>query len=687
MMIQYNNKLCIEAKLLYEGDYKVTTRETCNKYIGRNPHVRARRGGGKNKTALLYWDLLRDDWKQGLVKNGFEVDEKEPCLKNRIEKDYSAVAFFANFTLPNGRYLTAEQQQVYCNNNDILTALKKLTNDSSALQKALGGKQNIWGNLTKEVKALKNSMKHSVPCSEYRLKEKVAEFVIGDYISLVKGNHMNTNAAAIKSDDQESTIRQLLRKHNNLDNEQIATLYNIVAEKLEWKSITSVTVDNYRKKFNLTTISARRGENYFDNYVGMQVKRQAPTYPLQYWTIDGWEAELLYQKSTIDSKGNSITTYHNRATVVVALDPVCKYPIGYAVGTQESSDLIKQALRNAIIHTKELFGEYYKVLQIQSDNYGKKILTPLYNIAADKYTPARVGNAKAKVIEPYFRKLNHDYCQLLPNWSGYGVKSKRQPNDQYLNKIRHSFPDYAGVVSQIDNIIAAERLRNREQYMQLFNEMPASERQTINIEELLYHFGDTTGFVNSLTGPGVVATIEGEKHYYDSFDIEFRNHSHESWSLRYLPGDTDRVLAVNAKGVNGKLAEEIGTLRFMLQDKHVQPMALSERQEDDTAELNKIRDFNKSLKEQILDEMEDDYNEVKQLFERKELEGTLTKLVLVDSVGQHKDNKSRKRIAESSKKLLAKAAKQEAKQEEQSWAARQEEYLRSRVNLEKYLQE
>ena len=65
------------------------------------------------------------------------------------------------------------------------------------------------------------------------------------------------------------------------------------------------------------------------------------------------------------------TTYHNRKTIVVVLDACGKYPIGYAVGDHESPALIREALRNAIRHARELFGARYKPLQLQSDNYQK----------------------------------------------------------------------------------------------------------------------------------------------------------------------------------------------------------------------------------------------------------------------------------------------------------------------------
>ncbi|OAV64155.1 hypothetical protein Barb4_04382 [Bacteroidales bacterium Barb4] len=68
-------------------------------------------------------------------------------------------------------------------------------------------------------------------------------------------------------------------------------------------------------------------------------------------------------------------------------------------------------------HVRELFGGYYKPWQIQSDNYQKKNLTPFYQSCTEYYTPAAVGNAKAKMIEPFFHRWNNE---CFRNSSGTG---------------------------------------------------------------------------------------------------------------------------------------------------------------------------------------------------------------------------------------------------------------------------
>ena len=71
----------------------------------------------------------------------------------------------------------------------------------------------------------------------------------------------------------------------------------------------------------------------------------------------------MYQKRKRNTKGHSITTYTNRVNAVIVIDPFNYYPVGYAIGTHETPQLIQQAILNAMEHTKELFGEYYKPYQ------------------------------------------------------------------------------------------------------------------------------------------------------------------------------------------------------------------------------------------------------------------------------------------------------------------------------------
>lgn len=675
----YNNILCISKPELTDCNPPILTSAAYDQYVYRHPYVRVRRGSPAGP-ALLNWDLVRADIRRKYISVHGDPRSIGPrySLKNLVEPDYKAIAFFATYEIADNINLKPEKQQEYSTNASVLNALNTVVNDKKALRKALGNKTKLsWSDLAEAVSELKDSLKHTLPENPIRLKQRLAMYKGNGYASLISGKFLNRNASLVVDPQQEATMRQLLRKHNNFDNEQISSIYNTIAESLGWDKVSGPTVGNYRERWGLETFSGRHGSNAWDNQKAMLVKRSIPTQPLYYWTADGWEAELLYQKTEVSDNGATRTTYHNRLTLVVVLDPSHKYPIGYAIGTHETPELIKAALRNAIQHTKELFGEHYKVLQLQTDNYSKKKLTPIYEAISGLYTPARVQNAKAKVIEPYFRYLNKNYFQFLYNWSGFGVTARpsSQPSSQYLNKTRSSFPDEAGCRHQIASIMEMERAKKREKYIAAFAKMPEEDKHIIQYTEYLSLLGETTGYTNRLSASGLVVTIDGVKREYDTFDVNFRRNANVDWVVKYEPGNTQRVLACS----------QDGTLRFELQEKYVQPMALRDRQPGDSKELMKIRGFNENLKGKILESMQRDYNTVEDVFKNNpQLEGTLAKLILVDSNGQHKDNKSAARLG-AARKVLARQNKRIEAMEEKSWAAQQEEYLDSKVDISKFL--
>lgn len=438
---------------------------------------------------------------------------------------------------------------------------------------------------------------------------------------------MNVNAAKVDDEYKESVLVEIIAYNNNLNNEQVAKSYNMFARKMNWKKITSSAVAVWRQKYDLETYAGRRGTTSFNNKKAMQIKRKAPAFPLYFWSIDGWDVELLYQKFE-----NGRTTYHNRPTVVIVLDACLNYPIGYAVGTHETPGLIKEALRNAAKHTQELFGSMYRTQQLQSDHYSIKTLTPVYESLTERYTPARVGNAKSKPVEPYFGCINKTYCQALPNWSGFGITSDRekQPNMELILKHKDVFPVFDGVCKQVDMIIECERKNKVERFKELWLKTPEEHKVLLPYEQYLLQFGQITGFRNQLQGNGLRVTIEGVKHDYDCFDLSFREHFSVKWEVRYDPSDLGRVLAVN----------EDESLRFMMEEKYIQPMALIERKDGDYEQLQRVRDYNDQLKNKVIDFRAKSGDCVSDLFQKNPELDTLKKFLITDSAGQHKDRRN-----------------------------------------------
>ncbi len=660
----------------------IVTYANLNKMITRKKVDVVKRGGGEDNPSLIRWDNMPERLKDAYMEKygNPKSTEKYSAFTSLIEPDYEAEQFFAEFQFDDGSHLTPDVQMKYVANARVLNAAVKCQNWRKPFIKALGGNLGVNAYISCAVNAIRNDVRyaHTLPESERRLASKVAEYRKNGYAAVVTGYHKNHNAAKVACNEQEATLRMLLGNYRNLDNEQIKDLYNTMAAKLGWKTISSSTVALKREKWNLFTFGLNAGETAFNNAKQMLVKRSAPSAGMMYWTADGWDVELLYQKTTIDRNGHSVTTYHNRLTVVVVLDPSVKYPIGYAIGDHETAALIREAFRNAMRHTEELFGRMYRPAQIQTDHYGRGNLLSFYEAASARhYTPARVKNAKAKVIEPYFKYLNHEYCQLeMSNWAGYGVKSKSQPNPDYLDKIKKDFPDEAGCRKQIEYIIACERRAKLQDYMTAFNALPEAERYELTEADYLYYLGESTARTIKMQPMGICPTISGTQYYFDCFDTKFRQYNYLDWTVKYDPARMERVLVT---GDDDKV-------RFVCEQKYEQPMALADRQEGDSEQLTRVRQYNRELKEMVMERNEEDYNRVRSLMDEVgKDEIMLTKVLLTDSQGRHKDRRNQARLTGSARKALAVAMEKEAVNAEIEYKRESEDYLNRRVNFEEFI--
>jgi len=177
---------------------------------------------------------------------------------------------------------------------------------------------------------------------------------------------------------------------------------------------------------------------------------------------------------------------------------------------------------------------------------------------------------------------------------------------------------------------------------------------------------------------GLTPTILGEERFYDCFDLNFRKHQGVRWTVKYDPDDLSTALAVN----------DDGTLRFVLQEKYRQPMALKDRKEGDAGQLETVRDFNTGLESYITEVRSESSQKVQQLFsDVPALSDTLAKMVLINSYGQHKNERNNQRALQAAEKLNTKALQFETKKEEKNFTDERRDYIEKKVDLSKYLTE
>ena len=473
-------------------------------------------------------------------------------------------------------------------------------------------------------------------------------------------------------DKQMAVIRALCAKPQNFDAGQVAELVNLCFSANGWKTLSRARLHQIITENMHVLMAGRQGKRAYMSKAAMQNKRKAPDYPLYYWTLDGWTVEMMYQER--GPKGME----YKRLVMVVVLDPFNKYPVGYAIGERENVELIRLACRNAVLHMNELFGAPRRPLQLQSDNYQIKNLTPFYQVMAALYfTPAEVGNSKAKVIEPYFKHLNKKRAQKTRFWTGFNVDAKKtnQVNKEYLDQIKTQAPDRAGLVKQIDRMVEMERAGKLEGFMAGFAGMPEAENgmTLMGGADYLQVFGVALGKTNKITGQGIIKQINGQEYTFDSFDKGFRANMHLDWQLIGDPENLTRVLAVSPDA----------KMRYVLEQKRILPMDLHSTTQEDVDYRMRVKQFNKENMADITALYASDARIAAEVmdntpFSLNNADEMDLKLMLTVG-GQQKDRiQDAKRLGTGKKPLV--------NVEDQVFDLKVEERMNALTNIDKYLQ-
>ncbi|MEI7475302.1 MAG: transposase family protein [bacterium] len=129
---------------------------------------------------------------------------------------------------------------------------------------------------------------------------------------------------------------------------------------------------------------------------------------------------------------NPFTGKPVRATLVGFLDWKSGYLVGYEIMMQENTQCIAAALRMAII-TMDMLpkivyqdnGRAFKAKYFsQSADFSEAGFNGIYENLGIKPVYARPYNAKAKVIERFFKEFQEEFEKLVPSYSGSSIEMK-----------------------------------------------------------------------------------------------------------------------------------------------------------------------------------------------------------------------------------------------------------------------
>jgi hypothetical protein len=532
-----------------------------------------------------YKDLVIEELCDGIDPYQFMASE---IIRPHLISEEEDVEFIRNYMV--GDFpLEDDKQEVCIKACQFLSLLKRFRVRD---MKALGYKKS--SDFYEAVIALIKKEKVQLPSTYNRLRIKAREYVKKGAKVVVPKGLGNQNGRKVTVDGA-AFIKELMSKHNQYTNEQIALIYNAAAEEQGWKQISSKTIFNYRSE--LETNSLRKGVSTWRDSNDFVVGRMRPSRPNYLWVGDGTPYELYFKYTSTNKQGHNITHYSGRKVVYVVVDAFNDMVVGAAIGDTENAQLALKAWKNACNNTGVM------PMEVKTDNFAAKALHPVYRRLAGKpefFAPSAVGNARDKVIEAFFGRIYGQITRLHDNASGRNIRAKEQPNRDFLDKIKKNFPNEDEVTQQI------------MQDMMLWNSIPRKSKGGKSLEQewieadhskdrpftdfhRLDIFGEDHSHTNRLTNKGIEVTLGGVTRRYMKLDMDFYETIGMKYQVKY---DSDNYSKVIVVGEDNR--------KHLLEELKAIPMAKMDMQEGDRTELNKMLNFKeKVINHFVIDKQEE----------------------------------------------------------------------------------
>ena len=214
----------------------------------------------------------------------------------------------------------------------------------------------------------------------------------------------------------------------------------------------------YRRLHYDKWVLFREGEKAFNDKVEPYIERDASL--LEVGDV------LIADGHTLNFQViNPFTGKSQRATLVGFLDWKSTALVGYEIMMSENTQCIASALRNSILNLGRIpkivyqdNGKAFRAKYFQSCNFDEAGFNGVYANLGIKSVFAKVRNAKAKVIERFFREFQEEFEKMMISYTGTSIQDKpaRLMRGEKLHKEFHKrmtnnrIPSVQEVIKLID---------------------------------------------------------------------------------------------------------------------------------------------------------------------------------------------------------------------------------------------
>jgi transposase InsO family protein len=545
MFEYYENTLCVRANWLdKEG---IVTLSNLRKLLEREKVKRSKYGGGLGGYAWYIYDSLPQRFRN-IIEHDLQIDPykegKTIPFAKYLKADETAAAFFANYELEDGRYLSEVNQAAvneYTANVVVLNAVHTLHNKVTTANPKIN-KGELWETFATSISKLSDEIRKRYPFdlpsnpralrAKYEaciLEKKNRRYKVPGMEGLIHPNYCNNHRNKITEE-----IGDWLMAYKclpvNYSFRKLQELYNEARLENGWAFLSEGAITNYLMKpenVRIWTLASEGTDEYNKKYGHTLSKDKNRLFPNAHWAIDGTKLDAVHYWDTT-SKMAAI------CKINVVIDVYSEKIIGYSFSQTENHVDHFIALRMAV---DEAGARPYLFTYDAQSAHRSKRMQALYSKVIAKggqHYHHKVGR-KSNPIEHVFNRLQQQV--IMTRWfsDGQSIKAKQQQskaNMEFIQENKGALPTFEELQKHWELMVlewntTTRSLKTEKTRNDFFNEKSTYTQEIHTLERISMFWIDETK-PKKYYAHGMPLTVAGEDYLYEVYDangeidIEFR---------------------------------------------------------------------------------------------------------------------------------------------------------------------
>lgn len=312
MFEYYNNTLCVKGSWL--DDAGISSAESLKKMALRGKIKRARMGKGLGNCALYIYNSLPERFRN-MIEHDLGINPYESVdtihLSDYLKSDENAAAYFSNYELEDGRYLSEANYDAVmeytanaCVLNAVQKVLVKVISANSKINKAV-----LWERITQSVHNISSDLRSyypfDLPTNPRALRAKYESCILEvsnnryprtGLEGLIHDNYCNAHSIKITKEVGEWLIAYyaLPVKYSI---PELWAIYEENRPKTGFPRISESAIQNFIMKPENERIwlMPRDGKDAYINRFGHHLKKNKEVlFPNAHWAIDGSKLDSIH---------------------------------------------------------------------------------------------------------------------------------------------------------------------------------------------------------------------------------------------------------------------------------------------------------------------------------------------------------------------------------------------------------